>query len=276
MKKPIIKTFIPISAVAAVFGLAASAQAATTPVFTYDFPASWNGTGTAVTDLSTAHNNGVTSGAPALSSSLPSWGTGNSLDTHAGGILTSAVDLLNNSTVLTHHGFSMACSFMWDGTDYTSFGHTEKLIDYSGTESLQLVTSAGSASLQMQVQGDTGSIKTIPVSTTVVPNTWYNVLLTFGNTSSVGTGDVQGTVDLYVNGNLLSSGSATKGTYGDGRSRPIGIGQLGAGFGYLVGFKGEIYDPTVTLGVMAVPEPTSLALGALGGLTLLGLRRRKA
>ena len=46
MKRHIIRTFTPISAVAAVFWLAASvADAQTSPVFEYNFPASWNGTG---------------------------------------------------------------------------------------------------------------------------------------------------------------------------------------------------------------------------------------
>ena len=42
-------------------------------------------------------------------------------------------------------------------------------------------------------------------------------------------GDVAGTADLYVNGSLVSSASATKGTYGDSLNRPIGIGELGYG-----------------------------------------------
>ena len=84
--------------------------------------------------------------------------------------------------------------------------------------------------------------------------------------------DVTGTASLFVNGSLVGSASATKGTYGDNLNRPIGVGQLGANFGYLVGFKGDIYDPSVSL----VPEPSTLALGVLGGLTFLGLRRRNS
>jgi len=273
MKKHIIKAFTPISAVAAVFGLAASdAQARSTRLFEYDFPASWNGTGTAITDISPAGNNGFLDGTLALSAAVPPGAPGGtqSIDTSAGGILTSATGLLNNSTVFGSGGFIYNVSFMWNGTDSASFGHTQKLIDYAGTESLQLVTTTGAAALQMAFTDDLGNSAPV-VSTTVLPNTWYNVKLTFNATAMV-AGDVAGTASMVVNGGAPITGAATKGTYGDSLNRPIGVGQLGANFGYLVGFKGDIYDPSVSL----VPEPSTLALGTLGGLGMMLLRRRKS
>jgi len=271
MKKRRIKTFTPISAVAAVFGLAASSvHAQYSPVFEYNFPASWNGTGTTITDVSVAGHNGHYDGTLSLDTAVPPGAAAGtqSLNTTAGGILTSATSLLNNAAV-AGGGFIYNVSFMWNGTDSTSFGHTQKLIDYAGTESLQLVTTAGSASLQMAFANDAG-VESVAVSTTVLPNLWYNVRLEFDATSFVG-GDVNGTASMVVNGGAPITGAATKGTYGDSLARPIGVGQLGADFGYLVGFKGDIYDPSVTL----IPEPSMLALGTLGGLSLL-LRRRKS
>jgi len=183
--------------------------------------------------------------------------------------------LLNNTAVAAAGGFNYTLSFNWNGTDSTSFGHTEKLIDYSGTESLQLVTTAGSASLQMVFSDDTGATSTA-VSTTILPNTWYHVSLNFNTTGNSLVGnDISGTVDMNVDGTDYL-GTATKGNYGDTLNRPIGIGQLGANYGYLVGFKGDIADVSVSL----APEPSTLALGLMGGIGAFGMmwksRRRKA
>jgi hypothetical protein len=279
------KTIAPASAVAAVIALAAGAHASTTPVFNYSFPASWGGTGTTVTDQSVAGNNGSTVGTLALAAAVPPGNTGGaqSVSTTAGGILTTATGLLNNTAVAGAGGFTYNVDFMWNGTDSTSFGHTEKLIDYAGTESLQLVTAAGGvATLEMQFANNAG-VESIPVSMSISQNTWYDVELVFNTAGNSidGNGDISGYAGLYVNGTLVANGSATKGTYGDSLNRQIGVGQLGANFGYLVGFKGDIHDPTVSLGAAtAVPEPSSLALGLVGGFGVLGTmwkaRRRKS
>jgi MYXO-CTERM domain-containing protein len=192
--------------------------------------------------------------------------------TSVGGIKVTPTGLLNNAAVASAGGFTYHINFLWDGTDSTSFGHAQKLIDYAGTESLQLVTTAGSAALQGNFSDDAGA-STTAVSTAILPNTWYDATLEFGNTSSVG-GDVAGTANLYLNGSLVASGAATKGTYGDSLNRPIGIGEFGYGHTTsIIGLHGDIYDASVQLGV--VPEPSALALGALGGLALRRVRRKK-
>ena len=89
-KKRSLKTFTPVSAVAAVFALAATGAHAQTPVFNYSFPASWSG-GTAVTDQSSAGNNGNTVGSLSLAAAVPPGAAAGtqSLNTAAGGILTT-------------------------------------------------------------------------------------------------------------------------------------------------------------------------------------------
>jgi PEP-CTERM motif-containing protein len=198
--------------------------------------------------------------------------------TGVGGIKVTPTSLLNNTAIAAAGGFNYNIDFMWNGTDSTSFSHTQKLIDYAGTESLQLVTTSGSASLQMTFGGDTGSVEGVAVSTTIAPNTWYNVTLNFNTAgNSLVAGDISGIANLFVDGSLVSSAAATKGTYGDTLARPIGIGEFGYGHTTsIIGLQGDIYSASITL----APEPSTLALGLMGGIGVLGTvwnaRRRKA
>jgi hypothetical protein len=74
----------------------------------------------------------------------------------------------------------------------------------------------------------------------------------------------------------MISGAAIKGTYGDDLDRPIGVGQLAYPGLDLVGFKGNLYDPSVELGAVETPEPSSLALmGVFGGLGAAWKLRRR-
>ena len=244
------------------------------PVFTYSFPASWNGTGTAVTDLSTAGHNGVTNATLALSANVPPGaGAGTqSISTTGGGSVTSATQLLTNPIVAAAGGYAYDVDFFWDGTDSTSNGHIEKIIDYAGTESLQLTTTAGSAQLAFifTTQGVSPAPDTsVGPATTILPNTWYQVHAEFdtlGNVVAV-DGSLAGVASLNVS-NLTSPGSpvvvgpmaVAKTTYGDTLNRAIGVGELGSSFGHLVFLRGQIYNPSVSL----VPEPASLALLGVG------------
>jgi len=279
MKKPtktILKTFVPISAVAAVFGLAAT-DAHAQPVFNYNFPASWS-SGTAVTDTSSAGNNGTAGLSMKLDTANvpPGAAAGtDSINTTKGHIYTTADQLLSNSAIWGGGGFSESIWFNWGGSNSTSFSGIQKLIDYAGTESLQLVTSSNqTATLEMVMDsGDTSgtSVEVNVGSTSITSSNWYNVTFTYTKLSLVG-GDLSGTASLYVNGSLISSTpGAIKGVYGDSLDRPIGVG----GFGYpsttLIPFDGDIYSASVSF----IPEPTTLALGGLGGLGIMMIRRRR-
>lgn len=292
-KKGSLKKLTALPAAASAFALAASAaHAQTSPLFDATFPASWSGTGTAVTDLSGAGNTGNQSGTATYSTTAvppgAAAGTGSMALSGAGGIKvtgpTGQDSLLNNAAVTAAGGFTYNIDFLWNGTATPS---TQKLIDYSGTESLQLTSLTANTSATLGMAFDTGDTGTAPdvdvVSTSILPNTWYNVTLTFntqGNTEGA-TGDISGLASLYVNGSLISSVETTKGTYGDSLGRPIGIGEFGYGVTTsILGLDGDIYSASVDLGVAPVPEPSSVSLALLGGLGMMGMmwnvRRRRS
>jgi hypothetical protein len=284
-KKGSLKNFTPIPAAAAVFALAASAAHGQTFEDTYlfsaNFPASWNGTSTTVNNEAVGIGTGFQSGtATYTTSAVPSGaaaGTGSMALSGVGGIKVTPTDALNNGAIASGGGFAFNIDFMWNGGFSSSFGGAQKLIDYAGTESLQLIANnATSATLEMLFANDAGA-ETAAVSYTISPNTWYNTSMVFNTYgASVVGGDISGTADLYVNGLLQSYGTATKGTYGDKLNRPIGIGEFGYGHTTsIIGLDGDIYSASIQV----APEPSTFALSLLGGFGVMGMmwknRRRK-
>ncbi|HTV40533.1 MAG TPA: hypothetical protein VMF08_08160 [Candidatus Sulfotelmatobacter sp.] len=282
-KKESLRKLTPLPAAAAVFALAASAAHGQIPqqwadesyLFSADFPASWNGTSTTVTSDQPGIGVGFQSGtATYTTSTVPPGGTGGSMAlSGVGGIKVTPDEALNNAAIANDGGFQFNIDFLWNGGFSSSFGGAQKLIDYAGTESLQLIANnATSATLEMAFANNAGT-ETDVLTYTINPNTWYNVNMVFNTYGAAlnSDGSLTGMADLYVDGNLQSYGSATKGTYGDNLDRPIGIGEFGYGHTTsIIGLDGDIYSASIEV----APEPSTLALGALGGLGVLGMRWR--
>ena len=277
-KKGALKKLTPIPAAAAMLALAATgAHAQTTPVFNYNF-STWPGAGD-VTDSSSAGNYGTYNGAPALeTTSLPSGATA-AVNTSAGGFDSSANKSLANSALATAGGFTMNIEFMWGGS--STSGKVQTLLDYAGTESLQL----SGSTLEMQYASDAGA-ENVANTYTIQANTWYDVTLDFDTTGNSLVGnDISGLSSLYVDGTLIGSAEATKGDYGDNLDRGIGVGEFSANSRYglkINDFQGDIATASVDLGneITPTPEPSSVSLALLGGFGMMGMmwnaRRRKA
>ncbi len=229
---------------------------AAVPVFQYSFPASYNGTGTAITDLSSAGNHAALynssdvdliddrpAGFDAALMSL----TG----ANGGHGTTAAIDLLNTTTVAANGGFSMEVWFKWDGTD-----GTRKLIDYAGTEYLR--TNGG------QIQFGLSNGGTV-LGHDMVAGQWYHALAVFDTTGNSAVEDpansgeykVNGDANLYIDGVLEDSATdVVKTGFGDSLNRSIGLNMWTQGGDWN---QGMIFNPSVYLGVVGLePAPPTI------------------
>jgi len=149
-------------------------------------------------------------------------------------------------------------------------------------------TGTTTPTLQLNVNGSSDSTSVaVDLSNSSTGNGWILLAFTYSSASNVGK--------VYL-GRDFNSGTGTWGSFGQVgtdlsiASSGIPAGDLGAatrfGFGSSSGssqqFNGDdfrIYNEVLdasTIGNLYIPEPTSLALLGLGGLCLLGGRRRQA
>ncbi len=246
--------------------MVASAQA--TSVFEYSWPAS--GIAPVISDLSPAGNN-ADPGNATLSPNIPPGAPAGteSLSTFDGGATTQATNLLDNALIDAAGGFRFDTQFLWDGTnDVGSSILIQKIIDYAGTESLQIEDidlTGGTATLRFLFNDNNEG-----PTTTIVANQWYDVSAVFLTTDGVqGDGSLPGVATLTVDGNSFSE-VLSKSNFGDGLSRPIGIGALSVA-PTIIELHGFIYDPSVTL----VPEPSAALLGLVAVMGVAGRRRQR-
>jgi hypothetical protein len=190
-----------------------------------------------------------------------------------GGLRTNATSLLTNPVIAAAGGFRYDATIFWDNTDNTQ--HIQKIIDYAGTDYLQLQavdTTLGTALLRFGFN-DTPAVGPT-LNTIVVPNTWYDVTGIFdtqGNAVAA-DGSLSGLASLIVNGVTIASENVTKTTAGDLLVRRIGVGNFSNSANALLQFHGDINNASVQL----VPEPTILATLGVAMSALMVLRRRRA
>lgn len=253
---------------------ASQSLAALIPVFEYSFPASYDGSSSAINDLSSANNDATMwgDGTPGLIDDRPAGFDASlmSISGNGGGHgTTDAIDLLNTTAVEANGGFTMDVWFKWEGT-YTS---VRKIIDYAGTESLRTQDSEIRFGLS-----DSGTVLSHPI----VGGQWYHAVAEFDTTGQTKEADpnyagdfrILGQARLYIDDQLVdsSNGLVYKSGFGDSLNRKTGLNQWPQGGDWN---QGSIFNPQVSLGVVAIPEASTLALLGVGGLALLWARMRR-
>jgi hypothetical protein len=242
------------------------------PVFEYRFPASWDGAAPIVTDLSGAGNHAVPTGAPVLSNNVPPNAPqgSQSANTLGGGFRTQNSLLLSNAAIAAAGGFRYDATFFWDGTRGSS--PVQKIIDYAGTEFLQLqILPRGDGILRFGFNDDANV--GLNLITPINAGQWYNVSGIFdtqGN-SVAPDGSLSGQATLIVNGQVFAE-PVTKTNFGDSLNRRIGIGNFSNSPNQSLEFHGDIFSAAVNLG--PIPEPSTAMLAGAAAIPAVLLRRR--
>lgn len=225
------------------------------PLLTYEFPESWDGVSTTVTDVSGAGHNGflvgsLPVGVPLLSTNVtPNSPEGmQSVNTVGGGFRTNDRRLLSNSAIAGAGGFRFKVSFYWDGANGAN-QDVQKIIDYAGTEFLQLEdidTINGTAKLRFGFN-DSRSVGSNLI-TNIVAQQWYDVEATFHSFGKQAPNiAIFGHATLSVNGHVLTD-NVFKNRFGDDLNRRIGIGIFSFdATSAELRFHGDIYSPSISL-----------------------------
>ena len=226
------------------------AMAATVPVFSYEFPASWNGTGTTLVDQSAAGNDAtIVSGSVALSANVPPGQSGSSMN-FAGDqtVRTNAIDLLDNPLVEANGGFTMQTWFYPTAGDLSA---RRKLIDYSGTEAINMENGRLTAYVSDGIR--------LTHSVPITADTWHEAKFVFdtGTNTIDANGDIRGDVSLTLDGVEETAANVNLTDFGDSLNRPIGLGAHPFGYDQ---YSGLLYNPKVDLGV-APPAPVTHEVG---------------
>jgi hypothetical protein len=156
----------------------------------------------------------------------------------------------------------------------------ELLYDTSATQVAAPTTLAGLSSwsdsgLEAENNVSTaGALQNInPSADATVPFTATSSILVVGWSANLGTTWSAAETALASPGSVV--GTALFGISSSGFDTPNASG-VSPGATFFGTATGEIHSLLTPLDVVATPEPTTIALGVMGGLSLLALRRKKA
>jgi hypothetical protein len=225
-----------------------------------------------ILDTSDRQNDATASGGASLSTNTPIATKGSivgagdrSFRPGTNGVATTNnIDLLTNGNIATFGGYTLETWLYLEGTS----GAIQKIIDLEGYDNLRI--NPGTTDVSFNVAG-TG------INFDVGLNQWHHVAGVL-DLDAV-TNPAQALASLYVDGSLVGSAITSASRNMDNLNRPISFGNHPLGGGEW--FHGLLFEPRVSLGalspdqfLLAIPEPTTLSLLAMGGAAAL-LRRRR-
>ncbi len=204
-------------------------------------------------------------------------GTGDrSVNTSAGGIVTDAINLVNNAAIAEAGGFTME-TWLYRLQD-TGSTTLEKIIDIAGVYRLQLQPDS-------DLTGDSDTVRfNVAGGSAILPlGEWHHLAAVVDTLGSEvdGSGNLSAVARFFFDGRQMGTDTATTLAASSDTSylqtRGIGIGRHPVGSEL---FQGLFYDTRVVLGALSpgefllVPEPSMAMLALFGFLALAGRRRR--
>ncbi len=246
-----------------------SSQAALSPVFEYQFPASYDGTTTTLTDVSGAGHHGVLESTGAFLPDFRPDGftSGGSIHGLLGGYgKTAGIDLISRSLIAANGGFTMDTWVRWDEEDLVEgVVPTTQIISYAGTEALMAVSGHLAMNVYLADELD-NYVQHLKFGPVIEVGRWYHIVGTFnseGNTVD-GNGNLQGELFFIVDGQVQDTENVIAGplhSIGDDIDRQIAINAHPGDFGSPIGSTGfvgtgKVFNPSVYLGAIELPMGT--------------------
>jgi hypothetical protein len=259
-----------------------SALAQKTPIFFYDAPATATlALNAAIPDQSGAGNNGRIEQAPVATVADTPTGSGYSFDLGigSGSVRTLAIDLIENAKVMEAGGFQFELWFKTDGTSSGPFG---SLMNYAGTERIELAGQIGGPGglgdknyLEFRLSSS-GDYVANP-DKVISDSQWHRAISKFIVTDASDPRNLRGDMHLILDGVTHVYRNGVKTSQGDDLNRVISMGNhptattAASNLNNNDNFDGLIYQPKAWLGYDLDTTQQAVLLQvdrATGGVTL--------
>ena len=222
----------------AIFVFCSTAHAQLIPIFEYDFPDSWNGTGTNITDQAST-NHATINVAATITSDVPSGRSGNSIDM---GAFRADAYLMMNADIAAHGGLTIELWFNPDSVDVAS-SNDRNIFNHGRWDSLKLKDGT--------LRFASGNVSGSAISgATIVADEWHHVLIELDPTPYVYvSGNLTADLTLTVDGTKNEFTGWVKTTQGDVNNQPEDGISFGKHPGLNYPFIGFLHDVKFSFGL---------------------------